>query len=200
MAYCALDLSKKSTGWAIWREGWTKPRSGSWKLGSEYTTNGQVFAKLHRCMNDLFKVEPFEFLYFEEPINPAQLQGHTTIQTINLAVGLAAHAESFGAARRCRIVKAVNIESWRKDFIGADLANEEKAKARRARKAGDKRASARDHLKALTIARCRSFDLTPATDDEADAIGILDYALALGGLQPPWRLAETLRPPLEVAR
>lgn len=199
MGYLALDLSKRSTGWALWDRDWEKPRYGTWTLGSEFTNDGMTFAKLHRFLNDLYKVHAFEFLWYEEPITPAQLQGHTTIQTIHLAVGLAAHAQSFAHARRCRIAKAVNVEQWRKHFIGSDIANETKAKVRRARKAGDKRASARDKLKRLTVERCRLFGFYPDKDDAADAIGILDYCLHMNGITPPWRANETLQPILEAA-
>lgn len=198
VGFLALDLSKRSTGYALWDRGWEKPIFGHWQLGSEYTSDGQTFTKLHRCMGDLFKIAAFEFLYYEEPITPAQLQGFTTIQTINLAVGLAAHAQSFGHAKRCRIIKAVNIETWRKYFIGTDLSNEAKAVARRKRKAGDNKASARDALKGLTIARCNQLGFDPRKDDEADAIGILDYALELNGIVPPWRSDEVLRPMMDV--
>ena len=199
MAHLALDLSKRRTGWAMWSPGWSTARFGSFVLGSEYTSDGAVFDKLHTEMNGLWKLQKFENLYFEEPLNPAQLAGHTTIQTIWLLCGLAAHAQSYGHARRCRMVKAVNVENWRRDFIGSFAVNDERAKARRARKGGDKRASARDTLKALTIERCRQLGFMPSCNDEADAIGILDYSLALAGIVPPWRADETLRPILQVA-
>lgn len=194
MGYCALDLSKTSTGWAVWQEGWKKPRYGHWVLGSEWTTRGGTFAKLHQCMSELYQVCPYEFLFIEEPISPAQLQGGTTINTLRIASGLAAHAESFAHAMRVRRIQEVNVSSWRGDFIGRVDNNAAKARARQAKKEGDKRASARDELKALTIERCRQLGFSPRKNDEADAIGILTYGLLISGITPPWLAEETLKP------
>lgn len=199
MSYVALDLSKSSTGFAAWRPGWDKPRYGHWVLGSEYTSRGGVFAKLHQHMSDLHRVVcPIEFLFIEEPISPAQLQGGTTLNTIRIAVGLAAHAESFAHAMGCRRIQEINVSSWRPDFIGKIHNDDAKGRARRAKKAGDHRASARDELKALTMARCVQLGMAPRKNDEADAIGILTYALGLGGIQVPWLADEVLRAPLQV--
>ena len=196
MSYLALDLSKSSTGWALWEEGTDTPRYGHWQLGNEWTSEGAVYAKLHRCMSDLYKLTGFTNLYFEEPISPGHLQGGTTAQTIWMLGGLAAHAQSFGHIKRCRIVKAVNVERWRKDFIGDMVVREIKAGVRRRRKQGDNKASATDQLKRLVIERCRQFGFTPRKNDEADAIGILTYAILLNGVTPPWLADETLRAPL----
>lgn len=199
MSFVALDLSKTSTGWAAWRAGWEKPRYGHWVLGSEYTSRGAVFAKLHQNMSDLHRVIcPIEYLFVEEPISPAQLQGGTTINTLRIASGLAAHAESFAHAMGVRRIQEFNVSSWRPDFIGKVHDTEAKARARRAKKAGDARASARGELKALTIERCRQLGLTPRKDDEADAIGILTYGMLISGEMPPWLASEVLRAPLEV--
>lgn len=224
MTYLALDLSKRSTGWALWNPEWRNsglswdhfeneedymeylssarttapdvPRYGHWNLGSEWTTEGGVYAKLHRNLSDLYKVEKFTHLYFEEPINPSHLQGGTTAQTIWMLGGLAAHVQSFGHIKRCRMVKAVNVERWRKDFIGDMVVREVKAGTRRARKAGNSKASSTDQLKKLTIERCRQYGFNPRKNDEADAIGILTYAILLDGVTPPWLARETLRPQL----
>lgn len=193
MSYLALDLSKKNTGWAIWDGQSDRPRSGSWTLGSEFSSDGQVFGKLHRCLSDLYKVMPFERLYFEEPINPAQLQGGTNIQSIRILSGLAAHAQSFAAVKRLRAVKEINISTWRRDFIGDMVVKQVNAGVRAKRKAGGK-ASGTDQLKRLTIERCRQLGMDPRSNDESDAIGILTYAVLLNGETPPWLANETLRP------
>lgn len=199
MAYLGLDLSKSSTGWAFWTPGTDAPRYGNWQLGSEWTTEGGVYAKLHRNLSDLHKVMPFTHLYFEEPINPGHLTGNTSINTIWLLSGLAAHAQSFGHIKRCRMVKAVNVERWRKDWIGDMVVREVKAGTRRRRKQGDTKASSTDQLKRLTIERCRQLGFAPRKSDEADAIGILNYGILLDGVTPPWLSAETLRPQFEGA-
>lgn len=199
MGYVALDLSKTSTGWAAWEPGWEKPRYGRWVLGSEYTSRGGVFAKLHQNLTELHRVLcKVEYLYAEEPINPAQLQGGTTIDTIRIASGLSAHTESWAHAMGVRRFQEFNIASWRSDFIGRVANNAAKSKARQLKKAGDKRASARKDLKALTIARCKQLGFAPRTDDEADALGILTYGLLISGQTPPWLAAEALQVPLDI--
>lgn len=196
MNFLALDLSKTRTGWAFWDGKSPKAQFGSWTLGSEYTSDGGVFAKLHRNMADLHKVMPFEALYFEQKINPARLAGHTNIDTINLLSGLEAHAKSFAHAYGLRICKPVAIDHWRPFFLGRMPVADAKAAARRARKAGDHRASARQDLKDLTMERARQLGFAPRWDDEADAIGVLDYSCDLNGIVPPWRADEVLRPAL----
>ena len=182
----------------MWNGKSVKPLYGSWKLKYEFGSYGDSYLKLHRCLRDLYSIEPFDRLYFEEPINPGQLQGNTTIDTIGLAFGLATHAQSFAAAKRCRIVKAINVGSWRKDFLGDMIVREVNAGIRRRRKAGEK-VSATDQLKKLCIERCRSLGLDPRSNDEADAIGILTYAVLLDGKTPPWLADEVLRAPIGIA-
>lgn len=199
MTILALDLSKSRTGWAAWDRKSPRPQFGSWVLGSEYTSEGAVFSKLHRNLADLHAVIRFERLYFEQKINPARLSGVTTITTINLLSGLEAHAKSFGHAYGLRACKPVAIDHWRPFFLGRIEVAEAKAVARRARKAGDAKASARQDLKDLTMLRCKQLGFAPRFDDEADAIGVLDYACDLEGIVPPWRKDEVLRPMLTEA-
>ena len=196
MKILGLDPSKRSTGFALWQEGWVTARYGHWQLGSEYSSDGMVFAKIHRNLADLFSLARFDMIYYEQPIHPAQLTGATNIHTIRLAAGIAAHIESFAHAKRCRLVKSVNVQNWRPDFIGRLPAAEANARSRRLKKAGDPKASARSELKSLTMERARQLGFNPAVDDEADALAILDYALSLNGVVPPWRRQEVLRPAL----
>lgn len=177
----ALDLSKRCSGWAIWQEGWDMPRYGSVQLGSEYTCDGRTYVKLHQVLSDLrMTVSKFEAIYFEEPINPAQLTGHTNIDTLRVLSGLAAHTLSFSYALSIR-AQAVNITSWRRFFVG---------KMPRGTKTKE--------WKDYAIERCQQYGWKPRTNDEGDALGILDYACDLQGVTPPWRVDETLRAPLGV--
>lgn len=191
----ALDLSKARTGWAAWERGAPKPRYGSWVLGSEYSTDGQVYAKLHQRLSELRAVMRFGSIYHEQPILPANLNGNTNIRALALAAGLAAHVESFAAAMGCKSF-AINIGTWRKDFVGSELVKDAQAAARAKRKATGK-GSARDKLKRLTMDRCRQLGFAPRFDDEGDAIGILDHVLDFHEhIRPPWRADEVLRPPV----
>jgi len=192
--YIGIDQSKQCTGWALWNDEWPTLRHGYFSVGSEYATEGQTYMAMHKKLNDIYKVEPFDHCYFEEPINPAHLTGNTSVQTIWMLAALAAHIQSFAAAKRCRIVRAVNVERWRKDFIGSMVVNEVRAGVRRARKGGDKKASATTDLKKLTVQRAFQLGFNVRKNDEADAIGILTYSLLLNGITPPWMAEEALRP------
>lgn len=198
MKIITLDLSKRSTGWAVWHPGWERPRYGHWELGSGYTSPGRVFCKLHECLIDVRGVLGFEAIYYEQKLNPASLQGHTTLDTISLLGGLEAHVQSFAAAMgmRCR---AINVQTWRGEFIGRQEVSAARKRARAKAKASGKKVSARDDLKALTRERCQQLGFAPRNDDEADAIGLLDYQLGLEGIVPAWRANETLRAPLGIA-
>jgi hypothetical protein len=179
----ALDLSKRSTGWACWMEGDENPHYGTWVLGSEFTSDGQTYAKLHACLLDLRALSRFEHIYYEEPLRPETLQGHTNIDTLRVLAGLAAHAESFGYAVGCRSVSAVHMASWRRHFIGS-MPRGTKTKL----------------LKEYARERCRTYGWSTANDDEADALGLLDYGCELKGIRPPWRADEVLRPVIGQAR
>lgn len=175
----ALDLSKRSTGWAVWQPGWGKPRYGSVQLGSEFTSDGQTYVKLHSFLTDIrTTICKFDQIYFEEPINPQALSGHTNIDTLRVLAGLAAHTQSFGYAMGCQ-TQSVNITSWRKFFVG---------KMPRGTKSKD--------WKEFAEERCRQYGWTVRRNDESDALGLLDYATDLAGIIPPWRENETLRAPL----
>ena len=193
MSVLALDLSKTSTGWALWRDGWEAPRFGRWKLGGEYSTPGDVFLKLQERMHELRMIDRYERVVIEEPINPGQLQGHTTINTIRLAIGLASHAESYAKAMRCQY-REINVGTWRADFIGrGEVSGIRKAIRDKAKQTG-KKVSATDSLKDATMLRCRQFGWKPRNNDEGDALGLIDYDLCLSGVQTPWRMAEILQP------
>lgn len=185
MSFLALDLSKRRTGWAQYRVGWEKPIYGSFQLGSEYTTIGGTCAALHRELSAIHKLTPVEWCWIEKPLTAAQIKGNTNAEVLFTLAAIAAHAHSFAyamgwAGQGCR---EVNIASWRRHFIGSQ-----------------KRGTKRVTLKELTIERCRHFGWSPRGDDEADALGILDYALHSRSITPPWRQNETLQPMSEVAR
>lgn len=171
MPHLALDLSKASTGFAVWRPGWDSPRYGSWALGSEFTSTGKAFVNLHRKLGELMQITgPFETVTYEEPLLLGPAAGNTSAETQMLLIGLMAHVESFCAAKRLRRVQYVNQSSWRKHFIGSM-----------------KRGTKRTDLKALVMERCRQHGWNPRNSDEADALGIMSYWLASLKLDVPWR-------------
>lgn len=180
-AILALDLSKRSSGYAVWKDGSPNPIHGLWVLGSEFTTDGQTYCKLHQNLSDLRQLVRFEHVFYEQPLRPEVLTGHTNVDTLRVLAGLAAHAESFAAALGCRSIQAVHQASWRKHFIGR-MPRGTKTKA----------------WKDYAMERCRQYGWKPRRDDEADALGLLDYGCELKGIVPPWRTDEVLRPMLGV--
>lgn len=176
MRILALDLSKTASGWARWGKGEERASYGHWVLGSEFTARGRVYTKLHQNLAELHSVAPFDAIFFEEAISPAQLQGHTNAMTIKLAAGLGAHVESFAEAYSMRIVREVNQATWRRDFLG---------KLPRHLRSAD--------LKAMAMQRARQLGFRPQRHDEAEAIGILDHACLALDLTPPWAAQLHLR-------
>jgi hypothetical protein len=177
-----LDLSKTSTGYAVWGPGDARPHSGTWELGSAFTSRGLVFAKLHQNMSDLNRLGKIDAIFFEETIHPAKLQGHTNIDTLRVLSGLAAHAESWGEAMKCRAIYAVNQSTWRRLFLG---------KLPPHMRSSD--------LKDMAMRRARQLGFHPTKHDQAEAIGILDFGCEQLGLSPPWRVQGGLLSPLAVA-
>lgn len=176
----ALDLSKRRTGWATWSPGHDRARFGNKVLGSEHSPDGLTFANLHHWLSELRMVTGFENIYLEQPIHPASLTGQTNIGTLRVLSGLAAHVHSFAAAMGLPQPVEVNIATWRRHFFG---------KMPRATKSAQ--------LKRYAMDRCRQLGFAPRFDDEAEAIGILDFALDFHEhVTPPWRADEVLRPPM----
>lgn len=138
--------------------------------------------KLHQVLADLHAMHQFEHLYFEQPLTMVQRGGASSTNS-DILLKLAGHAESFGEAYHLRTVMGLHIASWRRHFIGA-MPRGTQSKA----------------LKDYTIERCRQLGLKPHNTDQADAIGLMDYACELRGIKPPWRANEVLRPMLQGSR
>ncbi len=179
MRILALDLSKTSTGWACWAPGDPKPAFGHWVLGSPFTSNGAVFAKLHQNISELNSLGRIEAIYYEDAINILPGARNTNVHAIKLAAGLIAHADSWGHAMGCRIVRPVNMTAWRRSFFG-----------------NIGRGHKRKDLKDFAMERCQQLGFRPRNDDEADSLGILDHACFEQDIIPPWRRGEILRPAL----
>lgn len=178
MRLLGFDLSKRSAGFACWSEADATVASGTWELGSEFTSKGQTFAKLHQCMSDLYAVAPFDRIYYELPLNLGPAAGNTSRDTLDVLIGLAMHAESFAYVKGC-FIQGINMSSWRAHFLGRM-----------------KRATSSADLKSYAMSRCRQLGFRPTKHDQAEAIGILDYACELNKIMPPWRKDEVLRPVL----
>lgn len=179
MRIVGLDLSKRSAGYACWGPADARAVSGTWGLGSEFTSDGTVYCRLHENLTALHSLGAIDAIFWEEPLDPRVLSGHTNVDSIRVLAGLAAHAASWGEAMGCRVIRAVNMSAWRREFLGP---------VRRGTKSSD--------LKAMAMERCRQLGFRPLKHDQAEAIGIMDYACAERGIVPYWRAQEVLRPAL----
>lgn len=195
MSYLALDLSITRTGYALWDGESEKPIYGGWSLRQEQGSRGDSYRILYRKLNELYGFQRFDTVYFEQPIDPRNLNGLTNFDTVWLAFGLASHVQSFASAKRCRKVVPVNISEWRKSFIGDLIVREVAAQKRRNKKNGIKPDSV-DPLKRLCVERCLQLGMNPKKHDDAEAIGVLTAALLQDKITPPWLANETLRAPL----
>ena len=176
-----LDLSKSSAGWALWDGKSDKARFGHRRLGNGVLTNhGLTFARVHELMNELHMICPYEAVFVEKPLDPQLMSKIQNFDTPFLLYGLAAHAHSYCEAKGIRKLQMVHQATWRKHFIGS-------------MRIGTKKPV----LKQLTMERCAQFGMPVRTDDEADAIGILDYGIEMQGITAPWRRDNILLPPLK---
>lgn len=171
MRILALDLSKNSSGWAYYARGADRPFHGCWdKIASEYThERGQIFYQLYRELTNLYATMPFDRIYGEEPINHLPHAVQTNAESVRLHLGLASTVELFAYTMRCGSVRWVNMASWRKFFLG---------KSPRGHKGMD--------LKFLAIRRCKELGFNPLKHDDAEALGILDYACDAEDVRVPW--------------
>lgn len=183
MSSLALDQSKNRTGWAFWKEGLDRPVHGHFKLGDEFVPHGKVFAKLHVELSALYGTLGFDSVRYEQPADPAHFDRKTSFEVPFVLIGIAAHINSFCAAKGIRRCEWIHSATWRRHFIGSMP-----------------RGKKRWELKDFVMQRCRDLGMSPRNDDEADACGILDYDLSIANVLPPWRAENVLLPALGGAR
>ena len=196
MRILAIDPSKKSAGWACFSLGDARPTYGHWELASEFTSEGKLYCNMQQNIFDLHKLGAISHIFIEDAFTVALRAGNNNIQWLKDISGLIAHVKSLAEAMGCRQIREVPLETWRAHFIGGTEVKSAKQAARLESKLRAKKVSASNALKELVIIRCEQLGLSPKVSDEADALGILDYACDWHGITPPWRRDEILRPPL----
>lgn len=177
MRLLALDLSKRSSGWAYFARGAERPYHGCWdKLASEYTEeHGQIFYHLYAELMNTYAVMPFDRIYAEEPINHLPQAVQTNAESVRLHLGLAATVELFAYTKSLGKVRWVNMARWRRHFLG---------KVPKGQRGTD--------LKFMAIRQCKELGLHPHKHDDAEALGILDYACDAEAVPMPWRALQPL--------
>jgi hypothetical protein len=169
MRVLALDLSIKSTGWALWDETQERPAHGAWKLGEGLEWRARAFCRLQRQMMDLHRLGHIDRVFYEQPLNPALLNRANNPAVPAALIGLAMHVESFCEATAIRCID-VHQATWRRHWLG---------KMPRGTKSAN--------LKSMSLERCRMLGWKPATGDAAEALGLLDFGLHHGGVKTPWQ-------------
>lgn len=164
----ALDISSTITGWATWSEGAADPKWGLLRLPvvderQEVLKLGKKGEALRQHLADLHALEPIKTIFYE-----AQYIGlQPNRNTLELLCGLAGVVSWF-AYRIGAIPLKVEIADWKKHFFL------EPSKGKR-----------EDHKK-LSVRAAHARHWMVSRDDEADALGILDYGLHCVGVKPPW--------------
>jgi hypothetical protein len=166
MRILALDQSLTNTGFAIWDEGEALPRSGAWALCDGVHQRALAFVGLHRELATLHNDRPIDLIVHEKAL---KMPSDKLEKLIGL-YGLVAHIESYARVKRISLI-SVSASAWRGTwFTGMEVAKG-------------------DDLKRLAIERARQFGMNPLSHDEAEACGILDHAMHLNKITPPWRVA-----------
>lgn len=179
MRILALDLSKASAGWACWSPKDQHVASGYWVLGTAMTSRGMTFRHLYQELNALHSLGKIDAVFYERPLDLGPQSGMKRADVAFTLTGLAMHCESWAEAARCRIIRDVNQASWRAHFL-KDL-----PRPRKGEKISEK-------LKALAVRRCNELGFAVERHDQAEAIGILDYACMALDITPYWRAHEVL--------
>lgn len=194
--FAAQKLRKWRVNWRYFPETNQSVGWGFWDLkGSEYAPFGYSAGKLLACLLELNKFVPVDRIFWEQRFPTANFNTGDLLATLGGAVAV------FCFNRRPRVVKPVANDNWAPHFIGRVEHSDAKAKARRINKMrkeqGEvRKVSARNELKSLSVARARLYGFTIERDDEADALGMLDYGLDINGIIAPWRIGEVLQPTL----
>ncbi len=100
----------------------------------------------------------------------------TTFKTLFPLYNIVGHVLSYAACTKVRRVHLANQSSWRAHF----LKGMKRTKGQKA------------DLKTLARDKCQELGLPFRSHDEAEALGILDYACSREGISPPWRAHENL--------
>jgi hypothetical protein len=169
-----LDLSGRSTGLAYWSPG----RMPFVETVSFYG-KGRSFLAVASAHWDWFmgvcmQWEPATVV-FEQPILPSS----TTPSTVRMLNGIAWNTELICDRAGVPTCMEVRASRWRKHFTGSGSWKGQGRCPVTGRKL------AMNKVASIQAALDRGF--SPKNADEADALGMLDYAASLAGLPTDWR-------------
>lgn len=155
----AFDIAS-NTGFAFGETG-SRPRSGSIRFAPAGSDHELIFANALKWASEQMRVERPGLVIWEAPIPAAFKSGFTNVNTTKILYGLPAVFGAVAHLLGVNDIREAPVQSIRRHFIGQ---NPKKAVAKK-----------------LIIAHCRSLGLSPADDNEADALAIWHYACATIG-------------------
>lgn len=160
----ALDIAKHRTGWATGFPGMNRPQWGTYELAGEWDKHEGL--RLHQWRTFLerkIESERITYIAMERPfidMKDFNYNGSVPILQMWGIVLELAQARGIRAG-------AVPIGSWRAHFLGSAKAAPGLGKAQRT-----------NALKDMAIKQCLKRNWYVQFHDEAEALGILDFALA----------------------
>lgn len=172
----ALDLAK-NTGVAFWREGMQIPRTFVKSMRMTGEDVGRAVDDFSEWLSSYLSLEKPRYVVFEAPWVGEKTHQNVARKLMGLAI--LTELECYRLHRsgsHCTYLE-VNNQDVRTHFLG------EGARSQKFRLPGEEM---RDALKRMTILRCEARDWNVDTDDEADALALLDYAAHHLKLPVPW--------------
>lgn len=176
----ALDISSVKLGWAIYEDGAQDPRWGILRLPKtikgEEGRIGRKAEAMRQHLRDLHTIEPIRTIFYEAQFIGGKIDRNVVERLCGMAGVVDWFAHMIGAD-----VWKVEISSWRKHFLL------EKARG------------VREDLKAAGVRAAHARGWMVSSDDEGDALGVLDYGLHCLGIKPPWATRHLFGGRLEAA-
>ena len=164
LSVLALDIAKHRTGWAVGRPGMNRPWWGTYNLAGDWDRHeGKRLHQWRTFLEAKIEEHAVSYIAMERPfIDTKDFDWNATmpiLQMWGIALELA-HARGIRAG-------AVSIQSWRSHFLGTAQAPKGLAKGQRT-----------NALKDMAVRRAAQRGWLCEYHDEAEALGIMDFALA----------------------
>lgn len=184
-------LKKYPVKWIYYPEQDQSLGYGFWDLGE--TPMGVEYrpSRLFDCLIEINRFSPIEGLFWEQKFRS---EGNYANDLASKLIGV---IEMFAVKRRPRFKREIPTTAWPDHFVGRIELQRGRDQFAHIADRTIKNAKRRKVKKSLTMQRASSYGMKCERDDEADAIGILDYAVStIVGRPVPWSTDEALRAPL----
>lgn len=176
----ALDPATRKFGWAIGSADMEAPLTGVFNPPHAGERHGVMLGALRDWLDMQIKVYHCTKVIYEAPFAGANAKGFGIVCKMLGVVELVCDDHEIPCVR-------ATSHEWRKRFLGHAQAPREIGKALTPSAA---RAARRDWLKTAALDGCKRRGWPVATDDEADAVGLLDFLLSLDSPSYAERTAE----------